>query len=510
MRAPWKRDRSAAHPPRDRPVADPRVWGRNYRGPRPWIFGALVALLLAACLYLAFAKQLPWSSDGYTLTAAFDNAATLRETAPVRIAGVTVGEVKSVDGTGDGAEVTFTVEEDGQPIHSDAEVEIRPRLFLEGNFFLDLQPGSPSADELDAGDEIPITQTATAVQLDEVLALLQEPQRRGLQRLLKGYGTALTYEPTAADDADQDPSVQGESGAESLNDAFRYGGPAGRNTAIVSEALLGERPHDLSGMIAAAGDTFDKLASREQQLPDLITNFNITAGAFAAESGNLSRSIALLDPTLAETEVSLRHLSDALPPLRALARESRPGIQELPETIAAFDPWLDQAGQLLRDDELGGLSQLLKGAAPGLAETAAASKRLFPITDRVARCTIENLVPTADTEITADGFGTGQPNFQEFFYGAVQLGGSGQGFDGNGSYLRLQPGGGPDLVSAVNPGGPINDTRVFGTTIEPPEGVQPVLPSATPPFRMDVPCAQNPIPDLNGPAGAAGPPDLVP
>ena len=148
MRAPWKRDRSAAHPPRDRPVADPRVWGRNYRGPRPWIFGGLVALLLAACLYLAFAKQLPWSSDGYTLTATFENAATLRETAPVRIAGVTVGEVKSVDGTGDGAEVTFTVEEDGQPIHSDAEVEIRPRLFLEGNFFLDLQPGSPSADEL--------------------------------------------------------------------------------------------------------------------------------------------------------------------------------------------------------------------------------------------------------------------------------------------------------------------------------------------------------------------------
>ncbi len=510
MRAPWQRDRTAARPVSDRPVADPRVWGRNYRGPQPWILGGVVALVLAALLYLAFAKELPWASDGYTLKATFENATTLRETAPVRIAGVTVGEVKAVEGTGAGAEVTFTVEEDGQPIHSDAQAEIRPRLFLEGNFFVDLQPGSPSASELDDGGEIPITQTSTAVQLDEVLALLQEPQRRGLQRLLKGYGTALTYEPTAADDADQDASVSGESAAESLNDAFRYGGAAGRNTAIVSDALLGENPHDLSGLIASAGETFDELASRDQQLAELITNFNVTAGAFAAESENLSESIALLDPTLDETEVSLRHLSDALPSVRALARVSRPGIQELPATIDAFDPWLDQAGQLLREDELGGLAQLLKGSAPGLAEAAAASRELFPITDRVARCTTENLIPTADTEITAGGFDTGQPNFQEFFYGAVQLGGAGQGFDGNGSFLRLQPAGGPNLVSAANPGGAINDTRVFGTTIEPPDGVQPVLPDAPPPFRMDVPCYQNPVPDINGPASAAGPPDLVP
>jgi hypothetical protein len=152
----------------------------------------------------------------------------------------------------------------------------------------------------------------------------------------------------------------------------------------------------------------------------------------------------------------------------------------------------------------------LKNAAPGLAQTSVASKQLFPITERVARCTSENLIPTADTVITADGFDTGQPNFQEFFYGAVQLGGAGQGFDGNGPFLRLQPGGGPDLVSTPNPGGPILDTRAFGTTIEPLAGVQPVVPDATPPFRMDVTCHQNALPDLNGPAAAAGPPDLVP
>ncbi len=509
MKLPFRKRGSARRDPAAI-TPDERVWGRHYTGPAPWVTGLIAALLIGIGVYLAFAKELPWASDGYTLTATFDNAATLRSTAPVRIAGVNVGEVTSVEANGEAAEVTFSVDEQGRPITEDAEIKIRPRLFLEGNFFLDVDPGSPSAGELEDGGEIPITQTATAVQLDEVLAALQEPQRRGLTRLLEGFGTALTYEPTATDDADQDSDVQGEPAAESLNDAFRYGGPAGRSTAIVADALRGEQAHDLSGLLASAGDVFGKLASSERELADLITNFNVTVGALAAESDNLSESVALLGPTLVETEVSLRHLDDALPPLRTLARESRPGIQELPATIDAFEPWLAQTSLLLRDSELGGIARLLKGAAPGLAEVAAATRRLFPETGRISRCTSENLVPTADTVITADSFGTGQPNFQEFFYGAVQLASSGQPFDGNGPYLRLQPGGGPELLHAENPGGAINDTQVFGTAVEAPAGVQPVVPNSSPPFRMDVPCYENAIPDLNGSAAAAGPPDLVP
>jgi hypothetical protein len=45
--------------------------------------------------------------------------------------------------------------------------------------------------------------------------------------------------------------------------------------------------------------------------------------------------------------------------------------------------------------------------------------------------------------------------------------------------------------------------------LEVPDGIQPVLPAATPPFRMDVACHQNDPPDINGPAAAAGPSDLV-
>ena len=82
------------------------------------------------------------------------------------------------------------------PIHKDATLKIRPRIFLEGNFFVDLQPGTPSAPTLDDGDTLPMTQTASPVQLDEVLTSLQSDTRKALQTVLDEYGSALTSKPT--------------------------------------------------------------------------------------------------------------------------------------------------------------------------------------------------------------------------------------------------------------------------------------------------------------------------
>jgi ABC-type transporter Mla subunit MlaD len=506
----FRRNRADGRPDPSRPAPDERIWGRHYTGMSPWIFGLFIVLLLSVLTYLAFAKKLPWSHPDYELHATFENAATLRTSSPVRIAGVNVGEVTNVEAEGDTINVTFSVDENGQPIHDDAEVEIRPRLFLEGNPFLDLKPGSPSAPALSDGGTIPVTQTSTAVQLDEVLTALQQPTRKGLQKLLIGFGTALNYEPTAADDADQDPDVQGETAAESLNDAFKYGGPAGRDTAIVARATRGVNPGDLAGFIRSTATVFAKLDSRGDDLGELITNFNTFTGALAGESQNLSETLRELPPTLEETRVSLADLSESLPAVRALAIESRPGIQELPDTIAAFGPWLDQTDLLLRDNELGGLARLLKSSSPGLAKATAASKKLFPETLALAQCSNHNMIPAADAEITADQtWDTGQPNFYEFFYGAVQLAGAAQGFDGNGPYLRIQPGGGPTLVENPNPTGlPANQVN-FTNTIEAPEGIQPVLPGSPPPIRMDVACQTNDLPNFNGPQAAAGPPDLT-
>ena len=86
------------------------------------------------------------------------NAATLRETAPVRIAGVNVGEVTGVEAKGDAAEVTFTVDDEGQPIHDDAQIEIRPRLRNRG----------PDRIEIGRGSRGPITEKIQSAFFDIV------------------------------------------------------------------------------------------------------------------------------------------------------------------------------------------------------------------------------------------------------------------------------------------------------------------------------------------------------
>ena len=39
----------------------------------------------------------------------------------------------------------MSINPNGLPIHADATAKIRPRIFLEGNFYVDLHPGTPSA-----------------------------------------------------------------------------------------------------------------------------------------------------------------------------------------------------------------------------------------------------------------------------------------------------------------------------------------------------------------------------
>jgi hypothetical protein len=113
-------------------------------------------------------------------------------------------------------------------------------------------------------------------------------------------------------------------------------------------------------------------------------------------------------------------------------------------------------------------------------------------------------VPTGDIVIN-DDFSTGQPNFREFFYGMVSQSGESANFDGNGEYVRINPGGGPVLSRSAVPGAVSPNQYLYANMIVPLAGTQPAL-SAPPPIRGDVPCHTNDVPDLNGPAAAVGPP----
>jgi phospholipid/cholesterol/gamma-HCH transport system substrate-binding protein len=470
-----------------------------------WLIAVIFILVFTVGPYLAFTKHIPFTSYGYEVKATFANSANIALKSPVRIAGVEVGKVISSERDGDATTVTFTVDDTGRPIHENAFASIRPRIFLEGNFFIELDPGSPSSPELGSGGTIPISRTSTAVQIDELLTALQSPVRADLGRLLESYGDALTAKPTAAQDLSQLPQVQGLSGGQALNKVFEFGGEAGKYGSQVTQALTGTEPHDLARLIAGTGRTAAAFAASQQDLQGLIDNFDTFTGTLANQSDNLATTVRLLAPTLKIAHTSLVSLNNSLPPLRTYAIELTPAVAELPGLINASKPWLAQVRPLLSGKEGGGTAKLLAESTPGLAGAAqAANEVALPQLNQLSLCTSNVLIPTGNQTIE-DQFSTGGPNYREFLYVLTNFAAAGQNFDGNGPYLRAQAGGGSLLAGEPNPGGNLKSDRInYSHIAENPLGTQPQL-GGQPQFKPEVRCDTNPVPDLNSGLGQVGP-----
>ena len=478
-------------------------------GLSPLAVGVIFIILTGLVAYFSFTKANPFASP-FEVKAVFTNAIDIRPNSPVRIAGVDVGKVKAIERKGetDYTEVTMELDDTGLPIHKDAQMKIRPRLFLEGNWFVELSPGTPNAPELESGDDIPVTQTATPVQLDEVLTSLQYDQRTNLQLVIQSAGAALTAEPTPAQDADQDPSVQGDTAARALNDTLDYAPEAERDASIVNQALLGEEPGvDVPRLIQNFGRVMGALRSREVQLQGFITSFNDTNAALASESAALQESLRLLPGTLTQANETFAALNASFPPTRAFAREALPGIRELGPTIDASFPFIRQSRLLFRPSELRGLAQELRATIPPTAQTVDEALKLLPQANLAARCAAEVVLPTGDIVLQDPPHTTGVENYKEFMYAMVGLAGEGQLFDGNGMFVRFSTGGGDLVIGTGATLGTATD-RLFGTGIRRPIGTRPRRPARTPPFNSSVPCYKNDIPVLNGPQ-VDGPPDGI-
>ena len=87
------------------------------------------------------------------------------------------------------------IDDGGETVHQDATLRIRPRLFLEGNFYVDLSPGTPAAPPCATAARLPAAQASEPVQLDQVLDTLDSDTRRTLQQTLQGFGRPWTLRP---------------------------------------------------------------------------------------------------------------------------------------------------------------------------------------------------------------------------------------------------------------------------------------------------------------------------
>jgi phospholipid/cholesterol/gamma-HCH transport system substrate-binding protein len=449
-----------------------------------WGLGATLVCLVA--VYFAFGATNPFSHP-YEIKAIFASAASeIQPQSPVRIAGVNVGAVTKVSrGPGTTALVTMAINNKGRPIHADATMKIRPRLFLEGNFFIDLQPGSPSAHELASGKTVPLSQTAIPVQVDQVLDTFTSDARTGMQQVIQGLGQSLQ-----------------KGGAQGLANAYREFAPTGIPLARSMRALRGQRPDDLSTFIRDTAQIAGVVDARKAQLTDLITTFRQTMGAFADRQSDLRKIFTGLDQTLRDADPTLSELDAVLPPLRSLATALRPAFARAPRVLDDSQPFLTAAAQLLAPSKAPALLKQLGPSVQQLNGLETDLPALLNLVTPVANCVTNRVVPILGSSVDDGNLSTGQPVWQEAVRFPIGLGSAAQNFSGSGYSVRYSFG-----IDQTAIGTPlVSPDNLFMLSGQPVLGARPqYTPGSQPPFKPDVPCESQPLTSLkatNAPATA--------
>lgn len=447
------------------------------------LVGLAGLVVLAALVYLVFAGRLPFTPS-FRIQATVASTNELKKGSPVRIAGVDVGQVVEMrSGPGDAATLVMKIADRGRPLHTDASLRIRPRLFLEGSFYVDLSPGSPSAPVLGDGGRIPLGHTAGPVQISQVLSTFTGDLRASLVGTLHELATGL-----------------GRGGATAFGRAARPVGDITRDAAIVAGAARGSGTHDTTELVQGASRLAAALASRNRQLAGLVGDLRTTTDVLAGHAEDLAVTVRNLDQVLTVAPPALRAVDAVLPDLRRFARTMRPSLRRLPPILQDGNAALEQAAALLAPHEL---PRLLASAGPAVRRLPTLTRRLQPLLSLVtpvSDCIRDRVLPVLFSAVKDGPLSTGQPAWLELLHSLIGTSGALQTIDGNGRAARVEASGGEEsIVTAVAPGsgpliGRVTDSQIASRPI-------PLGPGREPPLRPDAECRRQPMPDLDARTG---------
>jgi phospholipid/cholesterol/gamma-HCH transport system substrate-binding protein len=438
---------------------------------------AIISLLgIALAFYAAFVKQLPFTSS-FVIRGVFQSANQLKSGNPVRIAGLPIGTVTGVSAGPHNTTIVTMALDQHAGIHADASLAIAPRLLFEGNFYVDLHPGSPAAPAIRSGVTIPLARTSDPVQLDQLLDVLDSPTRSSLKQTFSGFSRGLTG-----------------GGAAGLRSAARELSEALPSVTQVATAAQGTAPGDLPRAIASGGDFTAQLAHNPAALADLVTSTDRVFAALAANDTALAQTVSGLDRLVRLAPATLTELDRALPTLTTFARELDPTLRVAPGALTDTADLFDQISALVAPGELPKLVAALGPVTQQAPTLESRLRTMFPLLQSFDTCVSRNVVPTLDT-VLKDGPNTsGYPAWKDLLHLGAALSGASASFDGNGVALRIGVAEGSQTAQGLVPGFGQLTGKYEG------EGVRPewlgygVLPAD----RPDQPCDRQPLPEVNG------------
>src|SRR3712207_2761109 len=143
---------------------------------------ALSCFGLLLFLWLAFGGPIPLKPKGYQMTVSFAEGTQLAVEADVRISGVPVGKVKTVEANPQTGRSTARIqlEERFAPLPKDTKAILRQKTLL-GETYVELTPGNKSAGMVPEGGELPVGQVSSTVELDEIFRAFDDKTRESFQ-----------------------------------------------------------------------------------------------------------------------------------------------------------------------------------------------------------------------------------------------------------------------------------------------------------------------------------------
>lgn len=224
----------------------------------------LPAILIVAIVVLGFVRISSGTEDFH---AEITHASGLRADDEVRVAGIPVGKVTSIELNGAKADVSFTVDP-GVALHKDARAAVKMATLL-GQNYLEVVPGSGA--ELSAGGTIDTAHTAPAYTISNVVTQA-DTTLQGLD-----MDTLETAIDTLSRELDGDPAVASAalSGVTSLSRLV-----AGKDDQIerllVSLRAVTDAVHDQQGeldeLLTDSDTVFTMITRRRDTLRHLLVN----------------------------------------------------------------------------------------------------------------------------------------------------------------------------------------------------------------------------------------------
>lgn len=277
---------------------------------------ALSCFALALFLWIAFGGPLPLKPEGYRFTVPFKEATQLSAESDVRISGVSVGKVKSINLGSDGrADATIEIDSKYAPIPANTRAILRSKTLL-GETYVELSPGSKNGPTLPEGGTLPTAQVSNAVQLDEIFRTFNARTRQAFKVWMQGAGAALNHR------------------GPDLSAAIAELGPFAEQTNRVLRTLDSQQGA-VRQLISSGGDVFHALSERRDQLRGLIQNSNAVFQTTARRNADLEQIFEILPTFQRESRLTLERLNTFAANTDPLVTQLQPAARELSPTLIA-------------------------------------------------------------------------------------------------------------------------------------------------------------------------------